>query len=423
MPPCVDPTREIRLHGRRIGEIRRLALDRLEFRYDASYAGAGNAAPLSTCLPVETGKSSRERASAWFNGLLPEGVRRQQLSLITGTHERDLWTLLDAAGAECAGAVQIVNPVYEDKPSLHRLDEDELARLLHSTPVEPIGTVDRGARISLAGAQDKVALTRGHDGSWAVPLAGAMSSHILKPQSKKYRGMVENEHWCMTIARESGIDAARTELMTSAGAPVLVVERYDRTRTADGERVRVHQEDLAQALGRTEKYEADGGPSVAEIATVPGVTRAVLYQLVLNWIVGNADGHAKNISVLEPGTERARLAPAYDVLCTETYPGVPKDHAIRIGGARYPGEVSMSAIERCGATLGISKEESREMVAALGARVSEAAESLRLRPDGLRVTVTDLVQHRAERASRLLEEPSAARPEKQRPRPTRADCR
>ena len=139
--------------------------------------------------------------------------------------------------------------------------------------------------------------------------------------------------------------------------------------------------------------------------------------------MGNADGHAKNISVLEPGTERARLAPAYDVLCTETYPGVPKDHAIRIGGARYPGEVSMSAIERCGATLGISKEESREMVAALGARVSEAAESVRLRPDGLRVTVTDLVQHRAERASRLLEEPSAARPEKQRPRPTRADCR
>ena len=79
--------------------------------------------------------------------------------------------------------------------------------------------------------------------------------------------------------------------------------------------------------------------------------------------------------------------------------------------------------EAGGGTLGISKEESREMVAALGVRVSEAAESLRLRPDGLRVTVTDLVQHRAERASRLLEEPSAARPEKQRPRPTRADCR
>lgn len=403
MPPCVDPTREIRLHGRRIGEIRRLALDRIEFRYAAPYAAAENAPPLSTCLPVETGKPSVERASAWFDGLLPEGVRRKQLSLIIGTHERDLWTLLDAAGAECAGAVQIVNPIYEDNPGLHRLDEDELARLLHSTPVEPIGTVDRGARISLAGGQDKVALARGRDGAWAVPLAGAMSSHILKPQSRKYQGMVENEHWCMTIAREAGIDAARTEIMTCAGAAVLVVQRYDRTRTAGGERVRVHQEDLAQALGRTAKYEADGGPSVAEMATVPGVTRAVLYRLLLNWIVGNADGHAKNFSVLEPGTERARLAPAYDVLCTETYPGIPKDHAIRIGAARYPGEVTMSAVERCGATLGVSKEESREMVAALGARVSEAAESLRFRPRGLRVTVTDLVRHRAERASRLLE--------------------
>ena len=420
MPPCIDPTREIRLHGRRIGEIRRLALHRLEFRYDASYASEGQAAPLSTCLPTKTANASRERASAWFNGLLPEGVRRQQLALITGTHEIDLWTLLDAAGAECAGAVQIVNPVYEDNPSLHQLDEEELARLLHSTPVEPIGTIDRGARISLAGAQDKVALTRAEDGSWAVPLAGAMSSHILKPQSKRFRGMVENEHWCMTIAHESGIETARTEMMTSAGAAVLVVERYDRTRKAGGEQARVHQEDLAQALGRREKYEADGGPSVTEIATVPGVTRAVLYRLVLNWMVGNADGHAKNISVLDPGTERARLAPAYDVLCTETYPGVPKDHAIRIGGARYPGEVSMSAIERCGATLGISRDESRDMVGALGARVSEAAAALRLRPNGLRVTVTDLVQQRAERASRLFEEPRVARQRRTRKKRTQA---
>ena len=405
MPPCLEQQREVRLHGTRAGTLRRLSLHELAFAYDPRYREPSGAPPLSTCLPIEMGTASTRRASAWFAGLLPEGSRRTQLARIVGTTDIDLWTLLDAAGAECAGAVQIVNPAYEATPSLLPLAPRELAALLHTTPVEPIGTVDRSARISLAGAQDKAALARAASGTWAVPLAGAMSTHILKPRSARYPGLVENEHWCMTIARGAGIDAARTEIITVGETPVLVVERYDRARDSNENPVRVHQEDTTQALATIHKYEADGGPALNAIARIRGIdTGDLIDRVMLNWLVGNADGHAKNLSVLEPGTERARLAPAYDVLCTETYPGVPTELAIALGGARQPGEVSSSSIAKAARALGADPDATLERTARLAARIAEAAHTEKIEPYGLRVSVRDQVRSRAARASRWPDE-------------------
>ena len=400
MPACVDSTRSVRLHGRHAGILRRLALDRVGFAYDPAYASAPGAAPLSACLPLAGTPASSDAATAWFQGLLPEGLRRAQLARLVGTAGLDLWTLLDAAGAECAGAVQIVNPAYEDAPAFHSLDAPALDRLLHSTPVHPIATVDRSARISLAGAQEKVALTRMAGGGWAVPLAGAASTHILKPQSRRFPGLVENEHWCMTLARAAGAPAAATSIEPVGGRPVLVVERYDRVVAEDGRIARVHQEDLAQACATTRKYAAEGAPSLARMARVPGVSPAFLLErAVLNWILGNADGHAKNLSVLEPGTPRARLAPAYDVLCTETYPDLDRTLALHIGRATVPGDVSRSTVAECARALGLDPDAVLAQLARLAGAVAEAAGRSVLEPFMLRMTVRDLVRSRAERAA------------------------
>ena len=95
--------------------------------------------------------ASREAATCWFAGLLPEGLRRKHLARIVGTSEFDLWTLVDAAAGECADAVQIVNPADEDAPAYFPLNDSSLASLLHTVPVDPIGTVDRSPRTALAG--------------------------------------------------------------------------------------------------------------------------------------------------------------------------------------------------------------------------------------------------------------------------------
>ena len=128
-----------------------------------------------------------------------------------------------------------------------------------------------------------------------------------------------------------------TEILTVQGAPVLAVERYDRTRTPGGALARIHQEDTAQALATLEKYEQFGGPPARTITRVEGINGAdLLDRLMLSWMVGNCDGHAKNLSVLEPGTPRARLAPTYDVLCTETDSGLDKKLALKLGRRKNP---------------------------------------------------------------------------------------
>lgn len=416
MPPCLDQTREVRLYGQRVGEIERLALHELAFRYDRAYARSPGAPPLSAGMATRMREPPRSHATAWFDGLLPEDNRRAQLAGIVGTTHIDTWSLLDAAGAECAGAVQIVNPAYEDRPALYPLEPEELAKLLLTTPVDPLATVDRSARMSLAGAQDKVALTRDTNGAWHVPLAGAPSTHILKPQSARFRGLVENEHWCMTIARHAGVDAAKTSIITVADTPVLVVERYDRRPVPSALPERIHQEDTAQALGATHKYEEEGGPAASTIARIPGIDPAkLLERMMLNWMLGNADGHAKNLSVLYPGTDRARLAPAYDLVCTETY-DLSSTLAIRIGDAKYPGDVGPANITRAARAMGMEPEQALANVASLGTRLADAANRRVLQPAGLRVTILDRVRSRAELASRKLAARTTPRPQPARQR-------
>ena len=366
---------EVRLYSKRVGTLRRSPTARLSFEYDAAYCALPEAAPLSVSMPVSAGAYGPERSEPWFNGLLAEGVRREHLARIVGCASLDTWALLRAAGGECAGAVQITAPEYVDEPGLTPIDEDRVAELLKERPAEPIGTVSRAARISLAGAQDKIALHRNADRSWSVPVAGHPSTHILKPETDEFPGLVENEHWCMEMARQCGIETATTSVETIGDVRVLVVERYDRARGADGTLKRLHQEDFAQALARKQKYQADGGPSAYDYFTVKGPERTELFErMMFHWLIGNCDAHAKNHSVIEPGTPRARLSPVYDVVCTECYPGLDHILATSIGRARDLSEVDHAAAEAMGRRIGFASGEAIERVHALAERLHRAVE-------------------------------------------------
>src|SRR5690606_22100970 len=111
------------------------------------------------------------------------------------------------------------------------------------------------------------------------------------------------EHITLQVARQFGLNVARTELGLFEGEHVLIVERFDRLR--DGDRyIRIHQEDLAQATGVSSlnKYERDGGPDYRDIFVVfdrdlgPGDARIAKQRfavcLVFSWMLGHNDGHA-----------------------------------------------------------------------------------------------------------------------------------
>ena len=391
-------TLTVMLHGRRVGKLTREGVETLSFQYDSAYASDAANPPLSARLPLRHETYGHRETHAWFNALLAEGTRRQHLARIVNAASLQTWELLHAAGGECAGAIQTVGEEHHDEePRVAVLAPHQIYALLRDTPVEPIGTLSAAARISLAGAQEKVALYRCDDGQWALPLGGHPSSHILKPQSTRFERLVENEHYCMTLARRSGIDAAHTSVQHMDDLAVLVVERYDRVRTHAGTLRRVHQEDFAQALGSTRKYESEGGPTTREFFTVPGAQRDALFERIMfNWIVGNCDAHAKNYSILEPGTARARLAPAYDIVSTECYEELDRTLATGIGQAANLNEVDRDQSEALGRQIGYAREEASERVHALSERVLGAVEACTKEGVDSGPVRTDIIEARAE---------------------------
>ncbi|MBW2432731.1 MAG: HipA domain-containing protein, partial [Deltaproteobacteria bacterium] len=87
------------------------------------------------------------------------------------------------------------------------------------------------------------------------------------------------------------------------------------------------------------KYEAEGGPGLADCfrlvrdySSQPLLDSQSLYRwIVFNFLLGNADAHAKNLSfVIEEG-RKIRLAPFYDLLSTLIYPEISKRVAMKIG--------------------------------------------------------------------------------------------
>jgi serine/threonine-protein kinase HipA len=322
------------LYGHQVAVVEKERNDRLRLSYteDALAIYEGGTPLLSLALPLTRDRYPNAVTRAFLDGLLPEGEPRNAIAADLDLLASDVFGLLAALGKDCAGAL-IVQPQDDPTPPLHTtrgaepLSPDELAELVANLRSAPLG-VDRNVRLSLAGVQEKLLLTRMPDGAWGRPVDGTPSTHILKPEIERFANTVENEAFCMRVAQHLGLTVANVETTIVDERAVLVVERYDRVVDPDGNVHRVHQEDLCQALGLPagRKYEQDAGPTLARVARVlQGVADAdsletFLRALTLNVALGNCDAHGKNYSLLHTDTGVLRLAPLYDLLSTRLYP-------------------------------------------------------------------------------------------------------
>jgi serine/threonine-protein kinase HipA len=326
----------------RVGELELAGANTREYRF--RYLQTDR--PISLSLPTDTTEFTPAQSRPFFEALLPEGVVREQIASNLKLATSDSYGLLAELGLDCAGALQIVeHNRISDAPSVRWLDPAELDQLIRELPQRPLGIdpADQRLRLSLAGVQRKAVLVRDREGRFGEPLNGMPSTHILKPQpaDEEYPDIAYNEFFCMCLAERCRLSAARVELISIDGRACVVVERFDRD-TASSPARRTHQEDLCQALGLTPdfKYQRPGWtvPSYAALATVldehslqPGVDRlAAALAALFNFLVANADAHAKNISLMH---ERSgiRLAPLYDVVCTGVYPELNTELALSIG--------------------------------------------------------------------------------------------
>jgi serine/threonine-protein kinase HipA len=286
---------------------------------------------LSLSLPISERRYTQGVVRPFIDGLLPEGESRKSIARDVGVRVDDTYGLIRELGRDCAGAV-VIQPADDSAPptpttvTAEALTPEEVATLVSNLRSAPLGAGGR-VRVSLAGVQEKLLLARMPDGRWGRPVDSTPSTHILKPEIAAYPKTVENEAFCMRVAQNLGLDVAAVDTTEIARRKLIVVERFDRTVSADGTVKRIHQEDFCQATGVSSetKYEEDGGPSLQRIAGILQSVAAanslerLLQAVTLNVLIGNGDAHAKNFSLLHHSSGALTLTPLYDLMCTLHY--------------------------------------------------------------------------------------------------------
>lgn len=326
----------------------------LRFEYEPPWQASPRAVSLSPSLPLTRRVHAGDDVVAYFENLLPEGDLRHHLEI--RHHTSTLFGLLKAIGGDTASGFTLM-PSGEalGVPRYRPLSWSALAEHLHNRERSPLlSQQSEGARISLAGAQDKLLLMLMEDGSPAIPVGSAPSSHILKPDIRRLSGIwasALNETFCMQLADTLGLEVAEASYQLDTRA--CLVRRYDRAPDDRGGLRKLHQLDLCQLSGSPSsiKYESDGGPGLArcrELLQQAGVPARDLQRLIgwffFNLLIGNNDSHAKNLSLLQ-ADEGPRLAPFYDLMSTTLYSGLSRHFAFQVTGENRPGSIEKSHLE------------------------------------------------------------------------------
>ncbi len=323
------------LGDKQVGRVRNDARGRLTFVYDDDWRKSEDAYPLSLSMPLAAKEHGPSVVQPFLWGLLPDNERvLDRWAAKFQVSARNVFSLISHVGEDCAGAVQFVMPERLDarrggkEDKVEWLDEGDIAKRLQTLRADHAAwrlPRDTG-QFSLAGAQPKTALLFQNE-RWGIPSGRIPTTHILKPPTGHFDGHSENEHICLMLARELGLPAAESSVMRFGEEIAIVIERYDRQH-AGNEIIRIHQEDVCQALGimPTKKYQNEGGPSPADIVELlrtystarEADVDTFVTALGFNWLIAGTDAHAKNFSLLL-AIGHVRLAPLYDVASTLPY--------------------------------------------------------------------------------------------------------
>jgi len=338
---------QVKIDGRLVGQLWLDERKNFCFQYDTGWLHHSRL-PLSLSLPLQKDPFLDDLSHPFFANLLPEEKIKVVLARNLGISLHNDYGILERIGGDCAGAVSldIENAKLKTTTGKYRrLSAKELATIIKELPKRPFLAGEEGIRLSLAGAQKKLPIYYDEQ-DFHLSIGPAPSNAIIKPPIEDLDSTVENETFCMALAKTIGLDVPESFVHRYGEEKVFVIKRYDRVQ--NGAIVqRLHQEDFCQALGVLPeyKYEAEGGPSLAACFNLVrnNSTRAARDVLsLLNWVIfnvmiGNSDAHAKNISLLllESGPV---LAPFYDLISTRIYShyGLTEKLAMKIGGESDP---------------------------------------------------------------------------------------
>jgi serine/threonine-protein kinase HipA len=369
----------------------------MAFQYSEAWLADSMRPPLSVSLPKRAEPFKRRECRPFFGGLLPEEGQLEAVARNLGISKANEFRLLEALGGDVAGALtlwpegdRLPTPASPIRPA--PLSDEQITELLDLLPKRPLLAGQEGLRLSLAGAQAKLPVVL-VDGQIALPAPGQPTTHILKPPIPQFPATTENEALMMRLASALRLPVATVQARSAIGKLYLLIDRYDR-HSEGGVVRRLHQEDFCQALGLPpdRKYQAEGGPAFRDCfdllrraATVPaGEVLKLLDAALFNAIIGNADAHGKNFSLLyQPAA--VVLAPLYDLVCTAAYQDLSPQFAMKIGKCATLEQIGTGAWSTFANETGLGapyvRRRARELAEAARAGVRDVAE--RLAGDGL----------------------------------------
>ena len=384
------------------------------FQYDPAWLSAANALPISLSLPLQPEAFEGHAARNFFSNLLPEARIRTLIAKKVGVSEGNDFMLLQEFGGDCAGALSLLPE--GQKPTkdsgYQALSSEDLDKMIEDMPRRPLLLATEGARLSLAGAQNKLPVFVKGDALF-LPAGGCASSHILKPKIPEYDDTVENEAFCMMLAKECGLPVPEVAIRKGKHT-ALLVSRYDRVEKA-GTLERIHQEDFCQALGfsHDQKYQKDGGPGfkqcfdlLEENSSDPIPDKSNLLRWVaFNYMIGNCDAHAKNISILIDN-ERVNLAPFYDLMSTVVYPDLSKEMAMKFHHEDRPEWISKKHWEHLAQDAGVASKAVLDSCVEIGKILPPVVEKLSksfIAKHGAQKTIKTITTYSTSMAQKLTE--------------------
>ena len=318
----------VNLYGNPIGTLTNVGGDRTIFAFTDAYIEDAERPTLGLAFKDEFGELRTEfrmyqkRVSPFFSNLLPEGRLRTYLAEQAAVNQEREFHLLWALGCDLPGAVTINSADRESWPQIRTGGEGG-----HGSDHR-----ESTLRFSLAGVQFKFSAVMEPIGGLAIPASGDGGSWIVKLSSHRFDAVPENEFSMMKLAQLVGIDVPEIDLVSvnaiknlpggidGLGSNALVIERFD--RLSDGSRV--HIEDFAQVFGifPERKYRSASFRSVAQVVAAECTEADIIEfvrRLTFNMLIGNADMHLKNWSLIYRDRQHASLAPAYDFVSTIPY--------------------------------------------------------------------------------------------------------
>ena len=344
----------VHLHKRRIGVINRLGGDRYLFSFEQDYIDDSNRPTLSLSFKGQAGglvfptRAVVARLPVFFSNLLPEGHLREYLATHAGVKPGREFFLLAILGADLPGALT-VTPADRLQDTI---TPDEGERDRDERAPEPV------FRFSLAGVQLKFTALMEATGGLTIPAEGKGGWWVVELPSGRFAAVPENEYTMMSLARASGIEVPLIDLVNIGdirGLPAdagtmerraLAVRRFDRSTGGES----IHMEDFTQVFGvyPEDKYHQRSYAKIASVLwaeTGEVGTYEFLRRLVFSVLIGNADMHLKNWSLLYPDRRAPVLSPAYDFVSTLPYiPG--GELALSFGGSRSLSEITPDRVRR-----------------------------------------------------------------------------